>query len=103
METEVGEPRNARHKGGAAQTLMESVAVAIVGGGQAGLATSRELTKAGLEHVVLERGRVGETWRNRWDSLCLVTPNWSVQLPDGHYAGPVAGRLHASRRIRYLP
>src|SRR5215216_3320144 len=88
METEVGEPRNAPHKGGFAPTPMESVAVAIVGGGQAGLATSRELTKAGLEHVVLERGRVGETWRNRWDSLCLVTPNWSVQLPDGHYAGP---------------
>ena len=88
MEIEVGEPRNAPHKGGFAPTPMESVAVAIVGGGQAGLATSRELTKAGLEHVVLERGRVGETWRNRWDSLCLVTPNWSVQLPDGHYAGP---------------
>ena len=67
---------------------MESVTVAIVGGGQAGLATSRELAKAGLEHVVLERGRVGETWRSRWDSFCLVTPNWSVQLPDGHYAGP---------------
>ena len=87
METEVGEPPNAPHKGGFAPTPMESVAVAIVGGGQAGLATSRELTKAGLEHVVLERGRVGETWRNRWDSFCLVTPNWSVQLPDGHYAG----------------
>jgi len=66
---------------------MESVAVAIVGGGQAGLATSRELTKAGLEHVVLERGRVGETWRNRWDSFSLVTPNWTVQLPEGQYAG----------------
>jgi cation diffusion facilitator CzcD-associated flavoprotein CzcO len=79
-------PRDA--KGGVAPTQMESVAVAIVGGGQAGLATSRELTKAGLEHVVLERGRVGETWRSRWDSFSLVTPNWTVQLPDGHYAGP---------------
>jgi len=69
-------------------TQMESVVVAIVGGGQAGLATSRELTKAGLEHVVLERGRVGETWRSRWDSFRLVTPNWTVRLPDGHYAGP---------------
>ena len=70
-----------------APTQMESVVVAIVGGGQAGLATSRELTKAGLEHVVLERGRVGETWRSRWDSFCLVTPNWTIRLPDGHYAG----------------
>ncbi len=87
MGTEVEEPRYARRKGGVAPTQMESVAVAIVGGGQAGLATSRELTKAGLEHVVLERGRVGETWRNRWDSFCLVSPNWAVQLPEGQYAG----------------
>ena len=60
----------------------------VVGAGQAGLATSRELTKAGIEHVVLERGRIGQTWRDRWDSFCLVTPNWTVQLPDGHYGGP---------------
>jgi monoamine oxidase len=60
MGTEVEEPRYARQKGGVAPTPMESVAVAIVGGGQAGLATSRELTKAWLEHVVLERGQVGE-------------------------------------------
>ena len=64
------------------------IPVIVVGAGQAGLATSRELTKAGVEHVVLERGRIGETWRGRWDSFCLVTPNWSVQLPDGHYDGP---------------
>ena len=64
------------------------IAVIVVGAGQAGLATSRELTKAGVEHVVLERGRIGQTWRDRWDSFCLVTPNWSVQLPDGHYDGP---------------
>ena len=64
------------------------IPVIIVGAGQAGLATSRELTKAGVEHVVLERDRIGETWRGRWDSFCLVTPNWSVQLPDGHYDGP---------------
>jgi putative flavoprotein involved in K+ transport len=56
-----------------------------VGGGQAGLAVSRELTSAGVEHVVLERGRIGETWRGRWDTFCLVTPNWSVQLPGHPY------------------
>jgi putative flavoprotein involved in K+ transport len=66
----------------------ESVAGAVVGAGQAGLATSCELTRVGVEHVVLERGRIGQTWRDRWDSFCLVTPNWSVQLPDGHYDGP---------------
>jgi cation diffusion facilitator CzcD-associated flavoprotein CzcO len=66
----------------------ETIAVAVVGAGPAGLSISCELTKAGVEHVVLERGRIGQTWRDRWDNFCLVTPNWSVQLPDGHYDGP---------------
>src|SRR5680860_1314449 len=42
---------------------------------------------AGIEHLVLERGRVAQTWRGRWDSFCLVTPNWTVQLPGYHYDG----------------
>ena len=62
--------------------------VVVVGAGPAGLTTSCELTRAGLEHLVLERGRIGQTWRDRWDSFCLVTPNWTVQLSDGHYDGP---------------
>jgi cation diffusion facilitator CzcD-associated flavoprotein CzcO len=62
-------------------------AVVIVGAGQAGLAVSHELVQAGVEHVVLEKGRVGQTWRERWDSFCLVTPNWSVQLPGHSYDG----------------
>jgi putative flavoprotein involved in K+ transport len=69
--------------------MKESVDVVIVGAGQAGLSTSYFLTQAGIEHVVLEAGRVAETWRSRrWDSFCLVTPNWSVQLPGAHYSGP---------------
>src|SRR5215470_6614967 len=67
--------------------MIEAFDVVVIGGGQAGLATSYELTQAGVEHVVLERGRVGETWRGRWDSFCLVTPNWTVQLPGGVYDG----------------
>ena len=59
----------------------------VVGGGQAGLAASHELTAAGVPHVVLERGRVGQTWRGRWDSFCLVTPNWACRLPGHHYDG----------------
>ena len=59
----------------------------IVGAGQAGLSLSHELAGAGVEHVVLERGRVGETWRGRWDSFCLVIPNWTLQLPGGRYRG----------------
>jgi cation diffusion facilitator CzcD-associated flavoprotein CzcO len=59
----------------------------VVGGGQAGLSASHELTEAGVPHVVLERGRVGETWRGRWDSFCLVTPNWGCRLPGHPYDG----------------
>lgn len=67
----------------------ERVDVAIVGAGQAGLATSWHLHQANVDHVILEAGRVAETWRSRrWDSFCLVTPNWSVALPGGTYAGP---------------
>ena len=65
------------------------VNVAVIGAGQAGLATSYHLTQLGVDHVVFEAGRVAETWRSRrWDSFCLVTPNWSVQLPGGEYSGP---------------
>jgi len=66
---------------------MEHVDVLVVGGGSAGLTVSRELTTRGIEHVVLERGRIGQAWRDRWDSFCLVTPNWTVRLPGGDYAG----------------
>jgi putative flavoprotein involved in K+ transport len=66
----------------------EKVNVAVIGAGQAGLATSWYLKQSSVDHVVLEAGRVAETWRSRrWDSFCLVTPNWSVQLPGGAYQG----------------
>jgi putative flavoprotein involved in K+ transport len=69
--------------------MKSTVDVAIIGAGQAGLATSWHLKQAGIDHVVLEAGRVAETWRSRrWDSFCLVTPNWSVQLPGAKYDGP---------------
>jgi len=67
--------------------MSNRVDVVVVGAGQAGLAVSCELTQAGVEHVVLEKGRVGQTWRGRWDSFCLVTPNWFVQLPGHPYDG----------------
>jgi len=37
--------------------------------------------------VILDRGRIGDTWRRRWDSFCLVTPNWMCQLPGFPYDG----------------
>ncbi len=61
----------------------------IVGGGQAGLATSRCLRDRAVDHIVLERGRVAERWRSeRWDSLRLLTPNWQTRLPGFQYRGP---------------
>jgi len=66
---------------------METVSTLIIGAGQAGLALSRRLSDAGHDHVVLERGRIGERWRSeRWDSLSLLTPNWLNLLPGspGH-------------------
>jgi putative flavoprotein involved in K+ transport len=77
--------------------------VVVVGAGQAGLAVSRELTAAGIEHIVLERGRVGQTWRGRWDSFCLVTPNWSVQLPGHPYdRDDPGGYMHRDQIVAYL-
>lgn len=59
----------------------------VIGAGQAGLAASYELTKHGVDHLVLEKDRIGSGWANRWESFCLVTPNWSVQLPGFPYDG----------------
>lgn len=59
----------------------------VVGAGQAGLAVSHELSQIGIEHLVLERDRVAHSWRNRWDSFTLVTPNWTLSLPGQQYDG----------------
>ncbi len=66
----------------------EMIDTVIVGAGQAGLSASHELSRAGRPHVVLERGRVGQSWRGRWDSFCLVLPNWTVRLAGHSYDGP---------------
>ena len=63
--------------------------VVVVGGGQAGLCVSYELKRRGFGHVVLEQHKIGHAWRtDRWDSFCLVTPNWQCQLPGYPYQGP---------------
>ena len=67
---------------------MKRADVIIVGAGQAGLALSHCLGQAGIEHVVLERGRIGERWRSQsWRTLRLLTPNWLNALPGAPYAG----------------
>ena len=65
----------------------EPFGTVVIGAGQAGLATSYELARRGLDHVVLERGRIGEAWRGRWDSLCMILPNWFNCLPGFPYQG----------------
>jgi len=62
--------------------------VAIVGGGQAGLSLSHCLQQRGIDHLVIEKRSLVHTWRTqRWDSFCLVTPNWQCQLPGWGYIG----------------
>ena len=62
--------------------------VVVIGAGQAGLAMSWWLARRSIDHVVLERGEVANTWRTqRWDSLTLLTPNWQSRLPGYEYEG----------------
>jgi putative flavoprotein involved in K+ transport len=62
--------------------------VIIVGGGQSGLSASYYLKERNIDHLVLERHRIGHAWENqRWDSFCLVTPNWQCRLPGFSYSG----------------
>ncbi|MEU7866453.1 NAD(P)-binding domain-containing protein [Dactylosporangium sp. NPDC049140] len=69
--------------------MPEHVPAVVVGAGHAGLAASHFLRRHGIDHVVLERGEVANSWRReRWDSLRLLTPNWLTRLPGQSYEGP---------------
>jgi putative flavoprotein involved in K+ transport len=76
----------------------------VIGAGQAGLATSRCLTDASIDHVVLERGRVADRWLGQtWESLRLLTPNWASRLPGWSYDGPQPdGFMTATEFAGYL-
>lgn len=64
------------------------VTVVVVGGGHNGLAMSKRLSDRGVDHVVLEKGDVGSSWRTqRWDSFTMLTPNWQARLPGRVYDG----------------
>ena len=79
--------------------------VTVIGAGQAGLAMSRCLAERAVDHVVLERGEVANSWRTeRWDSLRLLTPNWMSRLPGGHRysGGDPDGYMTAREVVRYL-
>jgi putative flavoprotein involved in K+ transport len=66
----------------------ERFEVVVVGAGQAGVAMSEHLTKAGVSHVVLERDRIAERWRSeRWDSLVANGPAWHDRFPGLEFEG----------------
>ena len=68
---------------------MPDTSTVVIGAGHCGLAMSRCLTARSIDHVVLERGQVANSWRTqRWDSLRLLTPNWMTRLPGYAYRGP---------------
>ncbi|MEP0943847.1 MAG: NAD(P)/FAD-dependent oxidoreductase [Rhizobiaceae bacterium] len=83
---------------------MKYVSTIIVGAGQAGLAMSKHLTDRSIDHVLLERGEVANSWKTeRWHSLKLLTPNWQSRLPDYSYSGPDPhGYMNMAEVVSYL-
>lgn len=78
--------------------------VIIVGGGQAGLSISYCLKQKGLDHLIFEKYQIAHSWRSkRWDSFCLVTPNWQCQLPGYPYAGQdPQGFMQKDEIVQYI-
>src|ERR1700733_15228569 len=83
---------------------MRRIDAIIIGAGPPGLAMSHCLGQLGLDHIVIERGRLAERWRSeRWDSLRLLTPNWMNRLPGWSYQGTDRdGFMTASEVVAFL-
>jgi len=81
-----------------------TVTTVVIGAGHAGLAASRCLAERSIDHVVLERGGVANSWRReRWDSLRLLTPNWQMRLPGYDYRGSDPdGYLSAAQVVEFI-
>ncbi|MGH3211145.1 MAG: NAD(P)-binding domain-containing protein, partial [Trebonia sp.] len=68
--------------------VIERTTTVVIGAGHAGLAASHFLSERSIDHLVLERGEVANSWRReRWDALRLLTPNWQSRLPGVRYEG----------------
>ena len=78
--------------------------VIIIGGGQAGLSVSYCLKQKGIEHIIFEKQNIGHEWRSRrWDTFCLVTPNWQCQLSGYPYPGnDPYGFMSKDEIVKYL-
>ena len=81
--------------------MIQKYPTIIIGGGQAGLATSYHLKQRGQEHIVLEQAaQAGNAWRNdRWDSFTLLTPNWAFRLPGAEYQGAAPDGFMAREEV----
>lgn len=84
--------------------MKKRYSVVIVGGGQAGLSLSYCLKEKGIDHIILEKNKIAHSWRDRrWNSFCLVTPNWQCQLPGYHYSGDDPdGFMEKDKIVQYL-
>ena len=84
--------------------MNEQMDTVIVGGGQAGLSMSYHLSRLGRPHVILERARIGESWRSqRWDSLMFQFPNWAIRLAGhGYQSDDPNGFVHKDEVVRFL-
>src|SRR5215203_1092562 len=81
-------------------TMIDAV---VLGAGPAGLAASAALTERGVEHVVLEGGRVGESWRTqRWDSFRLNTAGWMNSMLGSQARDAYAGGQEVVQRLERL-
>jgi putative flavoprotein involved in K+ transport len=79
---------------------IERISTVVIGAGHTGLAVSRMLAERSIEHVVLERGDVANSWRReRWDSLRLLTPNFQSRLPGYRYEGEDADGFMTMREV----
>jgi putative flavoprotein involved in K+ transport len=76
----------------------------VIGAGHAGLAVSHLLAQRSIDHLVVERGEVANSWKKeRWDSLTLLTPNWQSRLPGYEYRGDDPdGFMDMAEVIRFM-
>jgi putative flavoprotein involved in K+ transport len=84
--------------------MKKHYSVIVVGGGQAGLAISYCLKDKGIDHIIFEKNQIGYAWQQkRWDSFCLVTPNWQCHLPGYYYSGSDPdGFMEKDEIVKYI-